>query len=73
MCKNQEVIKQQIEELQRRKNQDKIQYKKKVGDLEHSMLKSLLVKPEKNDVLLYSMDLKSQMRESSLRKNEQKR
>jgi hypothetical protein len=34
------------------------------------MLKSLLVKPEKNDVLLYSMDLKSQMRESSLRKNE---
>jgi hypothetical protein len=48
-----------------------LEYKKNVGDLEHSMLKSVLLKPERNDLQSYSMDLKSQIRESSLKKNEE--
>ena len=50
-----------------------MEYKKNIGDLEHSMIKGVLVKPERNDLHSYSMDLKSQIRESSLKKNEEMR
>ena len=35
------------------------------------MLKSVLVKPERHEAKAYSLDLRSQMNETSLRKNEQ--
>ena len=57
-----------MQELERRKNQDNFEYKKSVGDLEQSMLKSILVKPQRGEQKSYSYDLKNQMKEQSLRK-----
>ncbi len=52
-----------MQELERRKNQDNFEYKKSVGDLEQSMLKSILVKPQRGEQKSYSYDLKNQMKE----------
>ena len=59
-------------ELERRKSQDNIEYKKSIGDLEHSMLKSVLVKPQNNDYAALENELKSQMWEESMRKRHEK-
>ena len=58
---NQSAIKQQMSDLERRKSQEVFDYKKSIGDLEHSMLRSVLVKPQNNDLQSYSKELKSQM------------
>jgi hypothetical protein len=58
----------QMQEFERRKNQDNAEYKRKVGDLEDSMLASILSKPPRYEPRAYSHELRNQMQESSLKK-----
>ena len=59
--------------MHRRKSQEVIDYKKSIGDLEHSMLKSVLVKGPRYDPKALSNDLKNQMREENFKKIEEKK
>lgn len=54
--------------MERRKSQDLLEYKKSVGNLEESMLKSMLVKHQRFEPRAYSYDLKNQMKEEYIRK-----
>jgi hypothetical protein len=71
LLSNQEVIKRQMTDLERRKSQDSFEYKKSIGDLEHSMLRSVLVKPQRNDGG-YSKELQHQMLERNQKKAHQR-
>jgi hypothetical protein len=59
-----------MEEFERRKHQDIVEYKKKVGNLEDSMLASILTKPPRYEPRAYSYELRNQMHEDTMRKFE---
>lgn len=59
-------------DLERRKSQEVFDYKKSIGDLEQSMLRSVLVKPQNNDHLSYNRELKNQMWYEHQRKEHEK-
>ena len=58
---NQNVLKQQMADFERRKSQEAFDYKKSIGDLEHSMLRSVLLKAPAYDPKVLSNELKGQM------------
>lgn len=60
-----------MQELDHRKSQEAIEYKRKVGDLEDSMLASVLSKPQRYEPKAYSNELRNQMQDDSLRKLEE--
>ena len=51
---------------------DVLNYKKSIGDLEHSMLRSVLVKPPNQEAKVVGEFLKSQMYEEDRRKQQDK-
>lgn len=69
---NQSEVRRQMQELERRKSQDLLEYKKSAGKVEDSMLKSMLVKHQRFEPRAYSYDLKNQMKEETLRKLDQR-
>lgn len=65
---NQEQVVKQMEELDRRRSQQIIEYKQRPSALEDSMLASVLIKTPRYEPRAYSNDLRSQMERDSLRK-----
>jgi hypothetical protein len=62
LMENQDEIKKQIDEFERRKSMEISEYKRNKGDLEQSMLGSVYWKAPRYEPKVYNNELKTQMR-----------